>query len=246
MPLLFQDVLIEEGRGCQNLESFRQLKIKEKTSLLAQAQKEQVSVYFKFPNSMVFRTRLLSSFARKRISCKRPTSLPASVSQRRVTLNFVLDQEMYFMATTLSVENETIHFNADNDIFHLARRKSKRFKFPINAQASLFVKRINGELSFLKTILIDISNSGCRVGFNLEIPLIKMKDSIEGSIRISNYQSINIEGSVLSHKISFKGPFKQIFGLKFSDLSPYNQARMTALIMLLQREFYLNEFKSKK
>lgn len=198
------------------------------------AQEKKASLYFKFPNSMVYRTQLFPTYSKRKLSCVRPSSLPEYVSQKKVTMSFMVDQEFYFMSTNIHIDGDTITFNTDVDVQHLVRRRMKRIKLPADAGASLFIKKLNGELSFIKTVLIDVSIQGCRAGFNLELPLISTNDVIEGFLRFGQYQSLNLNAKVLSQRVSFRGGYKQIFGLKFSEFSTYNMNRLKTILLLMQ------------
>ncbi len=221
------------------MESFKPLRPEEKQRLISQAQAFEASVYFKFPDSPVFKTQALPSGSKKLISCPRPTKLAINQSNKPVTLNFVINSEIYFLVTVINIDQRKIHFNIDTDIFHLVRRKNRRLKIPHDYEAHWMIKRLGGQMAFLRGILTDISDGGCRVALNTELPLVRVDQAIEGTLRIGSRLPIDVQGKVIYHKLHVRKEHKQIFGIQYTDLAPTAEKRINATMLDLERELFL-------
>ena len=221
------------------MESFKPLRPEEKQRLISQAQAFEASVYFKFPDSAVFKTQALPTGSKRLISCPRPVSLAIHQSNKPVTLNFVLNTEIYFLVTVINIDQKKIHFNIDTDIFHLARRKNRRIKIPHDYEAHWMIKRLGGQMAFLRGILTDISDGGCRVALNTEQPLVMIDQSIEGSLKLGSRLPIEVQGKVVYHKLHVRKEHKQIFGIQYKDLADSVEKKIQSTMLDLERELFL-------
>jgi hypothetical protein len=221
------------------MSGFKALKSDEKIKVVTQMQAFETQIYFKFLDSEVFKVKPTSSGAGRMISCKRPPSLPITYSNQRVTMNFVLNSEVYFMNTVLAIDARQIHFSLDSDLFLLARRKSKRLRVSPESDAMIMIKRINDQTAFLRAPIVDISGEGCRLALNTDTPSIPVNARIEGTIRVPNKQGVDIQAVVKNRRASTKGAHKQIFGIEFAGLSAYTSSRIQGLILEIQRELLL-------
>jgi hypothetical protein len=221
------------------MEGLTVLKTEERDKIITQTKAYEASVYFKFANTGVYKTKATQSGSRRVLSCKRPSALPMTLSNKPVTLNFVLNSEVYFLVTIVSIDQKGIHFNVDTDVFHLARRKNRRLKIPKDYEANLMIKRMSGQMAFLRGIIIDISTGGCRLALNTDVPLIESNFNLEGTLKIGGRQPIDVQGLVRYHRLYVRKDHKQIFGVQFTDLNSYAESRIQATILDLQRELFL-------
>ncbi len=221
------------------MEGFKVLKLDEKSRLIAQAQAFESSVYFKFPDSRVFKTQALPSGSKKMISCDRPVSLANHQTNRTVTMNFVVNSEVYFLVTVINIDQKKIHFNINTDIFHLARRKNRRLRIPKDYEVHLMIKRLGGQMAFLRGIVTDLSDGGCRVALNTELPLVEANVQIEGTLKIGSRLPFEIQGIVKYHKLHVRKDHKQVFGIEYVDLGLSLNLKMKAILLDLERELFL-------
>lgn len=218
---------------------FVALKAEDKDKILIQMQAFESQIFFKFPGSEVYKVKALPSGSKKNLICKRPTDLPMSLSKKPVTLNFVINAEVYFMNSVILVDHNRIHFSLEGDILHLARRKDRRLKLPEDYDATFMIKRIGGQMSFVRAQLLDISTEGCKLGMNSAVPDVAADYMIEGRLRVLKKDAIEIQGTVRHKKSPKSGTWKQVFGVKFVGLNQVTNLKLKTLINELQREIFL-------
>lgn len=221
------------------MESFEVLNIKDKAQIINFAQSNQASVYFKHETTPVFKTHVVANSSKKIITCVRPENLPFSLNNKTVTVNFVVDQEIYFLVTVVTIDPKFVYFNIDTDFFHLARRKNRRLKIPKDYEALFMVKRLATQMSFLRAIVMDLSKEGCRLSLNTDHPLVCLSDTIEGTLKLGDRPSVDMKGVVRYHKLVSNESYKQTFGVQFVDLTLGKTETIEKIVMDLQRELFL-------
>lgn len=221
------------------MSDFKTLKSEAKTKVIVQMRAFEATVYFKFPETDVFRTKPLSLGSGRVLVCRRPAGLPIKFSKGKATLNFVLDSEVYFMSTTATIEHRQVHFSLDPEVLHLARRKNFRLKIPAGYEATLMIKRVGGQISFLRGSLINVSSDGCRLSLNATTPKIPVGEEVTGSLNIEKFPPIEVRGVVKYSRAKTSGGQKQVLGIVFRMLSSSAVSRIQALVLDLQRELFL-------
>ncbi len=221
------------------MEGLKVLTPEEKQRVISQAQAFEASVYFKFPDSPVFKTQALPLGSKKLISCLRPLDLALQQSSKAVTMNFLINSEIYFLVTIINIDQKKIHLNIDTDIFQLARRKNRRLKVPKDYEAFWMIKRLDEQMAFLRGIITDISDGGCRIALNTELPLVEVGQKIEGSLKIGIIFPIEVKGIVRYHKLHVRKEHKQVFGIEYTEIVVSVENRIKAMLLDLERELFL-------
>ena len=222
------------------MEGMKVLTADQKLRLATEVQIFEASVYFKFLQSPVFKTHaLLSSPGKKIMTCQRPKELAISHSGKTATINFVINSEIYFLVAVIGIDAKKIEFSIDSDVFHLSRRKNRRVRLPKGYEASWMIKRLGGQMAFLRGIMIDISELGCKLALNTDTPLVQVDQEVEGTLKITSRLPIDVHGMVRYHKLHVRKEHKQIFGIQFTHLTDTAQKRIKATVLDLEREFFL-------
>lgn len=221
------------------MSEFKPLGSEEKIKIMQQMQAVEALIYFKFSDTEVIKVKALPTGSRKIISCKRPPEIKPAHTNKSVTLNFVLNHEIYFMSTLINVGPKEIHFNLEPNLLHLVRRKNPRIKIPANYDAVLTLKRLDKQITFLKAQVLDFSNEGIRLGLASADPEIPSGAVLEGTLKIPGKQGLEINGQIRHVKRHPRSDHKQVFGVKFEGMSAYSASRIKGIFLELQRELFL-------
>lgn len=226
------------------IEIFRKLSPEDREVILQRGLKENALFVFKSPQK-VLKARFASLKRPNYISCILPLDLVSLRTKEDVIVVMVLEDERFFFKTFAFIDDGQLLFKRKVDFFHLIRRKNKRLKLPTGFEATLMVKRLNGNLSFLRGLVLDFSDTGCRVGLITDLPKIGVGDEITGNLRMGDKRAVEITATVKHHKIARSGAIKQSFGLQFALPSTHARNVIKALFLDLQRELFA-EFYGKK
>lgn len=226
------------------IETFKKILPEDREKILQRALAEGAFFVFKSPQKAI-KAKINNLKRPNYITCLRPADLAMLRTKEDVIVVMVLGDERYFFKSFAFVDDEFLLFKRKVDFFHLVRRKNKRMRFPINFEATLMIKRLNGSLSFLRGIIADFSDTGCRLGLINEVPKIKVGDEIVGNLKMGDKRSIEVTAIVKHHESRKTGATKQTFGLNFVFLSGHAKNMVRSLFLDLQRELFV-EFYGKK
>jgi hypothetical protein len=226
------------------IEIFRKLLPEDREKVLQKGLQDGAQFVFKSPQKAV-RVKLNNLKRPNYITCNRPAEVASLRTKEDVIVVMVLDDERYFFMSFAFVDDGFLFFKRKVDFFHLVRRKNKRLKFPANFEAILMIKKLNGNLSFLRGIVSDFSDTGCRLGLITELPKIGIGDQIVGNLKMGDKRSIEITAVVKHHEKSRAGATKQTFGLNFVFPTSHAKNMVKSLFLDLQRELFV-EFYGKK
>lgn len=218
---------------------FKVLKPAAKRKILTQVQALGSSVYFKFPQSIVYKTKAHLVIPDTIISCPKPSTLPLIRTKRKVTMNFVINSEVYFMVTDLTADAKQVYFGLSSDVMLLARRKNSRLKMPEDFDASIIIKRVAGETTIIRASIKDLSSEGCRAAIAGATPVLTQGEVVEGTLRFPEKKPVDIQALIKYQKSHPRSREKQVFGLQFIGLSDFTATKLQALNLDLQREIFL-------
>lgn len=220
------------------MENFKKLNSAEKKSLLKEIYDRNLVLHFKFENSQVYKAKLVRAKKSSALSVRRPSQLSIRFHQKLATVIIAIEQERYFLVSSASLDLQSVNFGTESAIYHLQRRKLRRMPVPGVYPASLMIKKIGGNLSFLKAVIIDISDLGLRVGLNSEVPLIKVGLEVIGTLRLGTRRGIEIKARVRHLTHHSRSSLKQIFGLEIIEMSDYSQSLYKNQLLELQRDIF--------
>ena len=226
------------------IEVFKKLLPEDRETILLRAIDEGAIFVFKSPQKTV-RAKINNLKRPNYITCDRPADLAMLRTKEDVIVVLVLSDERYFFKSFAFVDDGYLFFKRKVDFFHLVRRKNKRLRFPAKYEATLMIKRLNGSLSFLRGIIADFSDTGCRLGLINDIPKIRIGDEIVGNLKMGEKRSIEVTANVKHHEIKKSGQIKQTFGLSFVFSTSHAKSMVKSLFLELQRELFI-EFYGKK
>lgn len=223
---------------------FKKLSEDEREAILLKGIKQRAFFVFKLP-ARIIKTKLLSLNQASYIMCSRPSSIHTLRTRQEVIIIMVLDGERYFFKSIAFVAEGALVFKRKVDFYHLIRRRDKRLKIPQAYPASLMIKRMNNGLAFLRTLVFDFSESGCRVGLNTEVPKIEIGDQLVGNLRMGDRRAVEVIGKVMHATRSKSGAVRQTLGLKFQFPENETTTAVKNLFLDLQRELFV-EFYGKR
>lgn len=221
------------------MEHFKKLNSTEKRELLDEVHSRNLTLHFKFEDSSVYKAKLLKGPKGEDLKVKRPTQLPGRFHRKVATVIIAIDQERYFLVSSALVDMASVQFSSDGAIYHLQRRKLRRTAVPGVYPASLMIKKVNGTLSFLKGVLLDISDAGLKVGLNSELPAIKTGWEIVGTLRLGTRRGIEIKGKVRHQSSHPRASLKQVFGLEMIEMSEYAKTQFKNQLLDFQRDIFI-------
>jgi mannuronan synthase len=226
------------------IETFKKLSPDDREIILQKAMKEKALFVFKF-GAKTIKAKMLNLKRANYIACVCPSEIHTLRTRQDVVVIMVLEGERYFFQSFVFVDEEQLLFKRKVDFYHLVRRKNKRLKIPHAMPASLMIKRLNGNLSFLKAVLADFSDTGCKLSLNTEFPKIDIGDELTGNLKIGDRRAVEITGVVKHHVRSAEGARRQTFGLNFQFPNGHATTMVKSLFLDLQRELFV-EFYGKK
>lgn len=225
------------------MEIFKKISEEAKEKVLQYALLNKTQLVFKYSDTKVIRARIDNLNRKYYITCKRPKDLITLKTKEEAIAILPYGEERYFFKSFLHIEGNYLLFRRDSDMYHLKRRQNKRLKIPASFPASLMIKKQNHNLTFLKAVILDFSDTGCKVALNTESPIFKKGDELIGTLRVGNKNGVEVHGELKHHFRSEKGKFKQTFGLKFVKLSSYQESYVKTLFLDLQRELFAESYK---
>lgn len=221
-----------------NLENFKKLSISERRDLLDEVFDRNITVSFKFEDSIVYKVKLTRAKKTNILSAKRPSNLPGSLHQKLVTVIIPVDQERYFFTSQVQIDSQHVHMSAESEIFHLHRRRTRRTVVPSVYPAYFMIKKVHGSLSFLKAVILDISDDGMKVALNSEVPVLRAGLEVVGTLRLGTRRGIEIKTRIRHHKSFPKAAMKQVFGLQIEDMSDYSRSMFANQLLDFQRDLF--------
>jgi len=223
---------------------FKKLSDEERESVLLKGLKEKAFFVFKLP-ARIIKTKLLSLNRASYIMCSRPSSIHTLRTRQEVIVIMVLDGERYFFKSVAFIAEGALVFKRKVDFYHLIRRRDKRLKIPQAYPANLMIKRMNNGLAFLRSLMFDFSESGCRVGLNTELPKMEVGDELVGNLRMGDRRAVEVTGTVKHVTRSKSGAILQTLGLEFKFPEDQSPTQVKNLFLDLQRELFV-EFYGKR
>lgn len=224
------------------MEIFKKISEETKEKILQHAFLNRTQIVFKYSDSKVIRARIDNLNRKYYITCRRPKDLLTLKTKEEAIAVIPYDEERYFFKSFLHIEGNFLLFRRDAEMYHLKRRKSKRLKIPGTYPASLMIKKQNHNLTFLKAVIIDFSETGCKLALNTDTPIFKKGDEIIGTIRMGNKNGVEVHAELKHHYRTEKGKFKQTFGIKFVKLSNYQESYIKTLMQEIQKEIFSGTF----
>lgn len=223
---------------------FKKLSVDEREVVLQKALKQKAFFVFKMPTRII-KTKINTLKKPSYITCSCPSDLHTLRTRHEVVIVLVLDGERYFFKSSAFVAEGFLMFRRKVDFYHLIRRRNKRLKIPNVYPASLMIKRHNDGLAFLKSLIFDFSESGCKVGLNTEIPKIEIGDELVGNLRMGDRRAVEVTGVVKHATRSKSGAIRQTLGLSFEFPQNQSTTQVKNLFLDLQRELFI-EFYGKR
>lgn len=225
-------------------EIFRKILPEDREVILQKAMREGALFVFKTAQKAI-KTKISSLKRPNYITCACPPELHRLRTREDVIVVMVLDSERYFFRSFAFSDEGDLLFKRRVDFYHLVRRKNKRLNLPTAYPASFMIKRLNGSLAFLKAIVLDFSDTGCRVSLNTEMPKIEVGDELIGNLKMNERRAVEVSGVVKHHVRPKSGPMKQTLGLKFQFAHAHATSLVKSLFLDLQKELFV-EFYGKK
>ena len=152
--------------------------------------------------------------------------------------HFFLGSEKYYFQATVSLMKNRVHLVLSENVFHLQRRQNYRVRIPENYKAHFNIVKVNGTNLPIPGQIADLSGGGCRVLYMLTSPLMKLDDTVVGSLAIGKRDPIELTGVVRHIKIDSVNSSLQNFGIEFTSLTPIIENRLFALTMDLYKEIF--------
>lgn len=227
------------------MDMFRKLTTAETTQLLKDVHLKRATVIFKFDDTAPYKAKAAMKGWGKNILCARPSNLPDTHKEGVVTCNLPLAGEIYFFQARIKASRKELQVELENEVFQLVRRKEKRLRIPDGVEAFFMTKRIGDRLVFLKGVLQDISDGGCRVALNVSNPIVKFNDVIVGSLRVGSQRSVPVAGKVRHRKTMKSGKFDQVFGLEFTLVEESDKAKVEKVLEAVRREIFKSSVSGK-
>ena len=221
-----------------DLKNFKKLTASEKKDLLKEVLEKNITISFKFTDSPVYKVKFINGKKWSILSAKKPANFSGSYHQEMATIIVPVDQERYFFVSRVQVNSQLIHFSSDIEIYHLHRRSMRRTAVPSIYPAYFMIKKVHGSLSFLKAIVIDVSDQGMKIALNSEVPPLKPGFEILGTLRLGTRRGIEIKARIKHHKNFSNSAMKQVFGLEIEDMSEHSRSIYRNQLLDLQRDLF--------
>lgn len=160
-------------------------------------------------------------------------------SDAEVILNFMINEDRYFMQTKSSLYENKIYIDVNPHLFVLQRRKSLRIEVPAIYPHQVRLIEHKGKVVFIEGRLIDFSAGGCRIELLQMEPLVSSLDELVIVLRLSHRNPLTLRARVrhtLSNVSSKNG--RQVFGIQFQGLGPIMENKMLSLSMEMQKELF--------
>lgn len=155
----------------------------------------------------------------------------------KVMVQFVHEENRYFLQTELKVESGWVIINTDQDLFQLQRRANARVDIPEGYIAEFTITSFKSKSYFQTCLLKDISAGGFRAEVQGEFPELKIGDLLKGVLKLGSRRPLEIQVEV---RFVMKNEKQiQILGTQIQNIDVGMESRLLMLMMDLQREFYL-------
>lgn len=221
-----------------DLKNFKKLTASEKKDLIQEVIEKNITTSFKFENSEVFKVKLVQGKKWNILSAKKPVNISSSYHQKMATIIVPVDQERYFFVSSVQIDSQFVHFGSEIEIYHLHRRSLRRTVVPNIYPAYFMIKKVHGNLSFLKGIILDISDHGMKIALNSEVPQLKAGFEILGTLRLGTRRGIEVKARIRHHKNFPNAAMKQVFGLEIEDMSEYSRSMYRNQLLDFQRDLF--------
>lgn len=153
---------------------------------------------------------------------------------------FFLGSEKYYFRALVHIIQNKMQLLINENVFQLQRRQNYRVRIPASYKAYFNIIDVNGASQSIPGKLADLSGGGCRVIYNMKSPLMKIDDSVVGTLFIGSRDPIDISGVVRHIKIDAPANTIQTFGIEFTKMTPIIENRLVSLTMDLYKEIFKN------
>ncbi len=225
-------------------EIFKKLLPEDRETLLQRAVDEKALFVFKSTQKAI-KAKISNLKRPNYICCSRPSDVAMLRTKADVVIVMVLGEERYFFKSFAFVDDDYLFFKRKVDFYQLVRRKNKRFKFPDKFEATLMIKRLNSNLSFLRGIVSDFSDTGCKLSLITSVPEINVGDEVVGNLKMGDKRGLEVSATVRHHEKPKSGTKKQTFGLSFIFPTSHSKNMIKSLFLELQRELFAEFFGNK-
>lgn len=159
---------------------------------------------------------------------------------QKVVVNFQFKTERYFLQTEIYFESGWVVVKIDGELFQLQRRANARIDIPEEYDATFIISHHAGKNYFVDARIRDISAGGIKMEFFGDQPILKVGDSVKGTLRIGIRRPLEFTlGTRFVQKSENGGVIKQVCGMQFQGVGHLMENRLLSMMMDLQRELFL-------
>lgn len=207
--------------------------LSERKKVLAKVLKDKVKIVVKTNNNLVFEVRaedMNSAFDLSGILRGQP--LPSARVFDKVTVLFYVGDDRYFMTTQFKLDGTKWKITNSPHLYKFNRRSA--FRITLNSKTEVLYQLFsvrNIEMN-RKAKVIEISSSGARLQF-LGESKFSNGTTLKGTLQWGKGKLLSVDALIIH------SPGKNVYGVRFINLSGTTMNRLKMLSVEIQQELYL-------
>tara|TARA_B100001248_G_C27399124_1_gene468447 strand:+ start:4804 stop:5484 length:681 start_codon:yes stop_codon:yes gene_type:complete len=158
---------------------------------------------------------------------------------QNVILNFIFDNERYFLKTKLTQKDKNCFIALSPLLYKLQRRKNFRLQLPQSWAPKFECKLQNIEKVAKNFLVLDLSSGGFSFEFNAAEFQIEPGAELDGQLKIRNKLDLHVKAKVRHYRDSGTKAFPKVrVGAEFIGLSTKEEQTIMAFLMEVHREVF--------
>lgn len=228
-------VAVKDG---QNI--FKKVALSERKVLFREIAAEKIQISIKNEADEIFNLTAIQVENDQRLLCHHTESSKGKEKASKVVVNFMYNNERYFLHSQLSFAHGWAVIVTDVDLFQLQRRANARVEVPLSYPARFSLISMAGKSFLIDSRLHDISAGGMKLDIPEAHILFKIGDKARGVLHLGNRRPMEFEVE-FRHVIQREegGVQRLTAGVQFCNIDIFTENRLLSLMMDFQRELYL-------
>lgn len=215
---------------------FKKVALSQRKTIFRDLAKQNAQVLVK-ANDQIFHLLAKQTEKDEVLLCHHTQDSKVIEGHHKVMVQFVYEENRYFLQTELKVESGWVVVSTNQDLFQLQRRANARVDIPEGYVAEFTITAFESKAYFQAAHLKDISAGGFRAEIQGEFPDLKVGDQLKGMLKLGSRRSLELQIEIRFVMKNEKQ--NQILGAQILNVDVGMESRLLMLMMDLQREFYL-------
>lgn len=215
---------------------FKKVALSQRKAIFRDLAKQNIQILVK-SNDQIFHLIAKQTEKDEVLLCHHTQDSKVIQGHHKVMVQFIYEENRYFIQTELKVESGWIVLDTNQDLFQLQRRANARVDIPEGYLAEFTITSFEAKAYFQTSLLKDISAGGFRAEIQGEFPELKIGDHLKGMLKLGSRRPLELQIEVRFVMKNEKQ--NQVLGAQILNIDMGMESRLLMLMMDLQREFYL-------